>query len=149
MPGAVDSTIERRLEFLRCPAIRVGIYAGVALSVIFIAWVVVANRVPISATFATERNVIAAILLVFCAAVPGIRFLRSPGELLLSGLLAWGIFTLSYLVLCEIFVLLGENYSAFHVFVMGAIVYLLFSTLSWIGTIVWRVRTTDHSQPHH
>ena len=149
MPGAVHSTIERRIEFLRYPAIRVGIYAGVALSAVFITWVVVANRVPTSAMFATERNVIAAILLATCAAVPVIRFLRSPGELLLSGLLAWGIFTASYLVLCEIFVLLGENYSAFHVFVMGAIIYLVFSTLSWIGTIVWRVRATDHSQPHH
>ena len=149
MPGAVQSTIEGRLEFLRYPAIRVGIYAGVALSAVFIAWVVVANRVPTSAMFATERNIIAAILLATCAAVPVIRFLRSPGELLLSGLLAWGIFTLSYLVLCEIFVLLGENYSGFHVFVMGAIIYLVFSTLSWIGTIVWRVRATNHSQPHN
>src|SRR3974390_3195373 len=115
MPGAVQSTIEGRLEFLRSPAIRVGIYAGVALSAVFIAWVVIANRVPMSASFATERNVIAAILLVVCAARPVFRFLRSPRELLVSGLVAWGIFTLSYLVLCEIFVLLGENYSAFHV----------------------------------
>jgi len=149
MPGAVHSTIERRLEFLKYAAIRVGIYAGVALSAVFSLWVIIANRVPMSATFATERNVIAAILLVVCAGIPVMRFLRSPGELLLSGLLAWGIFTLSYLVLCEIFVLLGENYSSFHVFVMGAISYLLCSTLSWIGTIVWRVRATNHSQPHH
>lgn len=149
MPGVAHSAIEQRLEFLKYAAIRVGIYAGVALSAVFSLWVIIANRVPMPATFAAERNAVAAILLVVCAAIPGIRFLRSPGELLLSGLLAWGIFTASYLVLCEIFVLLGENYSSFHVFVMGAISYLLFSTLSWIGTIVWRVRATNHTQPHH
>lgn len=149
MPGTVQASIERRLEFLRQPAVRTGIYAGVGLSAVFIAWIVIANRVPSLAPLATERNVVAAVLLVVCAAGPVIRFLRSPGELLLSGLLAWIIFTGTYRVLCSIFVLLDDNYSAFHVFVMGAISYLVFATMSWVGTILWRVRATDHSQSHH
>jgi uncharacterized membrane protein len=64
-------------------------------------------------------------------------------------LLAWGIFTLTFRVLASIFVLLEENYSAFHVFVLGAISYLVLATLSWVGTIVWRVRATDNSHTHH
>jgi hypothetical protein len=149
MPVRANASIERRLEFLKQPAVRLGIYAGVGLSVIFIAWMVIANRVPQLEVLATERNVVTATLLVICAAAPVIRFLRSPAELLVSGLLAWGIFTATYRVLCSVFVLLGENYSAFHVFVMGAINYLIFATLSWVGTIVWKVRATNHSQSHH
>ena len=98
MPVATNPLIERRLDFLRNPAVRTGRDAGVALA---------------------------------------------------SGLLAWGIFTLTYKVLSSIFVLLEENYSAFHVFVMGAISYLIFATLSWVGSIVWRVRATKHSHYHH
>jgi hypothetical protein len=89
------------------------------------------------------------VVLVFLAAIPVVRFLRSPAELLVSGLLAWGIFTLTFRILASIFVLLEENYSAFHVFVLGAISYLVFATLSWVGTIVWRVRATDNSHTHH
>ena len=149
MPVVSKSSAEGRLGFLGAASVRIGIYAGVALSMIFISWIVIANRMPRLEALATERNVVAAVLLVICAATPVIRFLRSPAELLVSSLLAWGIFTLTYRVLCSIFVLLDDNYSAFHVFVLGAISYLVFATLSWVGTIVWRVRATNHSQPHH
>ena len=149
MPVTGKASVEDRLGFLRAASVRLGIFAGVALSVVSIGWVVIANRVPSLAGLATERNMVAVVLLAICAAAPAIRFLRSPAELLQSGLLAWGIFTLTYRVLCSIFVRLDENYSTFHVFVMGAICYLVLATLSWVGTIVWRVRATDHSQLNH
>jgi hypothetical protein len=149
MPAAAKASVEHRLEFLRDSAVRIGIHAGVGLSLIFIAWIVVANRLPRLETIATERNIVTAALLAFFSALPVIRFVRSPAELLVSGLLAWGIFTVTYRVLCSIFVLLQENYSAFHVFVLGAISYLVFATLSWIGTIVWRVRATNSSHQAH
>src|SRR3974377_2104549 len=91
MPVVTNSLRERGLVFWRNPAVRTGIYAGVALSAVFIAWIVIANRVPQLEVLATERNVVAAILLALLAAVPVVRFLRSPAELLASGLLAWGI----------------------------------------------------------
>ena len=150
MPVGVRSSVEGGLGFLNNPAVRIGIYAGVGLSAVFIAWIVIANRVPRLETLGMERNIVAAALLVFFSAMPVFRFLRSPAALLISGLLAWGIFTLTYRVLCSIFVLLERTYyNAFHVFVLGAISYLVFATLSWVGTIVWRVRATNHSQPHH
>jgi uncharacterized membrane protein YvlD (DUF360 family) len=145
----VKTSVERQLDFLRYPAVRIGIYVGVGLSVTFVAWLLVANRMPRLEALATERNLVAAVVLVFLTAIPVLRFLRSPAELLVSGLLAWGIFTLTFRVLASIFVLLEENYSAFHVFVLGAISYLVFATLSWVGTIVWRVRATDNSHTHH
>ena len=131
-------------------AIRTGVYVGLSISFIFTAWLIVANRVPFLERFAMPRNVMAASLLVCFGCMPLLRFLRSPAEMLLSSMLAWGIFTLSYGLLCLKFTLLDQYYSTFQVFVLGAIIYLLFATLSWIGTIIWRVRSTAHSsEPRH
>ncbi|HTP68005.1 MAG TPA: hypothetical protein VMJ35_03810 [Dongiaceae bacterium] len=149
MPVTTNASTERFLNFLRNPAVRVGIYVGVGLSVVFVAWIVVANRLPQLEVLATERNIVTAAVLILLAAAPVLRFLRSPAEMLASGLLAWGIFTLTYKVLCSVFPLLEENYTAFHVCVMGTISYLIFATLSWVASIVWRVRATKHSHNHH
>ena len=93
MPVGTITSMERRLGVFRHSAIRLGIYAGVALSVVFVAWIIAANRIPSLEVLATERNVVTAVLLVLCAAAPVIRFVRSPGELLLSGLLAFYAFS--------------------------------------------------------
>jgi len=133
---------------LRSAPVRAGIYAGVCLSSIFVLWVLVANRVPQLEIFARERNIAAVALLVFFASVPVMRFYRSPLNLLASGMLGWSLLTLTYLLLCLKFVELGQNYSGFHVFMLGAVTYFIFATLSWVGTIIWKVRANDisHSQ---
>jgi hypothetical protein len=118
-------------------------YTGVWLSVVFVAWVVIANRLPLLEPLAQQRNVIAALLLAFIATMPVLRFVRSPGELLISGLLAWTMLTLAYRILSLKFTLLQVYYSTFHIFVLGAVAYLLFATLSWIGMIVWRARAAQ------
>lgn len=130
----------RWFHFLRNASVRVGIYTGACLSLVFVAWILVANRVPILEPLAKQRNVAASLLLLLLAAMPVLRFLRSPADLLISGLLAWSLLTFTYRVLTFFFVLLEQYYSAFHVFVLGAVAYLLFATLSWIGMIVWRAR---------
>lgn len=135
--------------FLQDAATRTGVYVGVALWLVFTTWLVLANRVPSLDAFAMPRNVIAAASLLFVACIPLLRFYRSPCDLLLSSLIAWGFFTLAYGILCIKFVLLDQYYSTFHVFVLGAIIYLLLATLSWIGTIIWRVRTTSSSHSRH
>jgi len=135
--------------FLKDAATRLGVYVGVALSLIFTMWLLLANRVPFLDAFAMPRNVIAAVLLLFFASIPLLRFYRSPSDLLLSSFLAWGLFTLTYGLLCLKFVLLDQYYSTFQVFVLGTISYLLLATLSWIGTIIWRVRATDGSHTRH
>jgi hypothetical protein len=98
---------------------------------------------PFLEPLAQQRNAIATLLLALIAAMPVLRFLRAPGDLLISGLLAWSVLTLAYRVLSLKFILLQYYYSTFHVFVLGAVVYLLFATLSWIGMIVWRARATQ------
>ena len=136
-------------SFLKNVAVRTGIYAGLCLSLVFSGWILIANRVPFLEPFAMERNIGAAALLAFFACVPVIRYYRSPDELLLSGLLAWSLLTLTYKIFSVKFVLLEQYYSAFHVCVLGAVSYLLFATLSWIGTIIWRVRAATHSSHLH
>jgi len=135
-------------RFLRNTPVRVGIYTGVCLSVLFSAWVLAANRVPFLEAFAMERNVAAVVVLCFFASLPILRFYRAPWDLLVSGLLGWSILTLVFRLLCVAFVLLDEKYGTFQVFVLGAVVYLIAATLSWIGTIIWRTRAADISHSH-
>jgi hypothetical protein len=140
MPANFSPPGYRWFHFLRHASARVGFYTGAWLSVVFVAWVVIANRLPQLEPLAQQRNVIATLLLALIAAMPVIRFLRSPGESLISGLLAWSVLTLTYRILSLKFTLLQYYYSTFHIFVLGAVAYLLFATLSWIGMIVWRAR---------
>jgi hypothetical protein len=149
MSVAVSPTNHNAFEFLKNPAVRTGIYAGTCLSLIFVFWVVIANRVPILEPLARDRNVAATVLLLLFACVPLIRFFRSPADMLASGILAWGLLTLSYRALCIAFPLLEESFTAFHVFALGAVSYLTFATLSWIGTILWRVRATGSTHVRH
>jgi hypothetical protein len=149
MPVSAKFSVRRWFGLLEDAATRMGVYVGLSLSLIFTLWLVVANRVPALDAFAMPRNLVAASLLLFVSSIPVFRFFRSPSELLLASLLGWGIFTAAYGLLCLKFRLLEQSYSTFHVFVLGAIVYLLLATLSWIGTIIWRVRATGSSGSRH
>src|ERR1700692_651590 len=140
MPAKFSPPGYRWFQFLCNAPIRVGLYPGIWLSLVFVAWVLVANRVPFLEPLAQRRNVIATSLLAAIAALPVLRFLASSGELLVSGLLAWSVLTLSYCILSLKFTLLQYYYSSFHIFVLGTVVYLLFATIAWIGMIVWRAR---------
>ena len=132
---------------LRNAPIRVGIYTGICLSLAFLTWVVIANRAPLLEPLSTQRNLAAAILLIFLAAMPVLRFLRQPADMLLCGLIAWGFLTLTYAILTLSFSLLEDYYSTLHVFMLGVVVYLLFAALSWVGIMIWRARAAEHT--HH
>ncbi|MGB7282818.1 MAG: hypothetical protein WBE13_11185 [Candidatus Acidiferrum sp.] len=133
----------------RNTSVRTGVYAGVLLSIVFSAWVIVANRVPLLDRFAFARNLAAVALLALLALIPVLRFWRLPGNLLASSLVAWLIFSLSYRILCMGFAGLEERYSAVQIFVLGAVLYMLVVTVSWLGTIVRRVRASDVSHSNH
>jgi hypothetical protein len=137
----------RRLDFLHNAAIRTGVYTGVCLSLVFTAWLVIANQVPFLEHFALERNIAAEAVFGFLAAVPILRFLRWPGNLLASSLIGWMIFSLWYRVLCLFYHALSDKRSAFQVLVVGTLAYLIFTTLSWIATMIRRVRAAEISHP--
>jgi len=149
MPALTRLPFFRWFFFPKDAAIRTGIYLGVCMSIIFAVWLLVANRAPLLEPLALERNIGAAALLGCFACIPLLRFYRLPNDLLLSGLLGWSLLTLTYRIFCFKFVLLEEYYSAFHIFVLGAVSYLVFATVSWIGTIIWRVHATSGSHTQH
>jgi hypothetical protein len=138
----------RRLGIFQNAAVRTGVYAGVGLAVAFTVWVVVANRIPALEPFARERNVAGAAAVTLFAAIPVMRFLRFPGHLLASSLVAWGILAVWYRLLCIYFGGLAERHSAVQVFTLGAVVYMILATVSWIGTCLWRVKQADISHPN-
>jgi hypothetical protein len=137
------------LHAWRNASVRTGVYVGVVLSIVFSGWVIVANRVPLLDRFAFVRNLAAVTLLGLIALIPVLRFLRAPGNLLASSLIAWVLFSLSYRVLCMDFAGLEERFSAVQVFVLGAVPYMLVVTLSWIWTIIRRARSSHLSHPNH
>jgi uncharacterized membrane protein YvlD (DUF360 family) len=121
------------------------VYAGVGLAMVLVAWVFVANRAPALERFALERNIVAAVALGLFAAVPVLRFWRLPGPLLASGLITWSVLALTYRLLCVVFSGLAERYSAVQIFMLGAVLYMILATLSWIGTCIWRARESNIS----
>ena len=114
-----------------------GIYVGVCLSLVLTAWLIVANRVPVLERFAWERNLAFMVAVALFAALPVLRFLRSPGSLLLSGLIAWTLLSLVYRGHCIYFSALSHRMGAFHLFMLGSVFYLFAAVLSWIGTVIW------------
>ena len=134
-----------RLHVFKNAAIRTGVYSGIGSSMVLVAWLVVANRAPSLEPFALERNLGAAVALGLFAAVPIIRFLRFPGPLLAAGLVGWSVTALTYRLLGVYFWGLAARFSAMHLFTLGIILYMIFATLSWIGTCISRARESDVS----
>jgi len=138
----------RWFHVFRNASIRTGVYVGVCLTLVFSAWLVIANHAPFLGRFALERNIAAASILCFLAAVPVFRFLRFPGHLLASSLIGWLIFSLSYRVLCLIYPGLSNRRSTVQLFVLGAVVYMILTTLCWIVGVIWRAREAHESHPN-
>jgi hypothetical protein len=149
MPIAAHLPGYRWFHVFKNVAVRVGVYTGVCLSLALSTWILVANRVPFLERFALERNLAGAALVGLLAVIPVIRFLRSPGYLLSSSLVAWMIFSLTYRLLCIFFGHLGDKYSAFQIFMLGFVLYMILATLSWIGMLIWRVRERHISHPNN
>ncbi len=129
-------------------AVRTGIWSGVSMAVVFIAWLFIANRMSASESFALERNVITASILAILFMIPVVRFMWQAGRLLAASLTAWWIFSLVYRLLCVAFSGLPERYTPMRVFILGSVVCMILATLSWIVTVIWRTRES-HLASHH
>ncbi|HUI75002.1 MAG TPA: hypothetical protein VLX32_08665 [Candidatus Acidoferrum sp.] len=143
MSGSVPLPGYRWFRAFRNAPVRLGVYIGVCLSVVFTGWLLVANRAPLLERFALERNVAAAALIVLVAVIPILRFLRSPRSLLLSGLISWIIFSFIYRILCLFFSALDDWHTTLEVLMIGIVLYLIAATLSWLVTVIRRVRHGD------
>lgn len=126
LPGA------RWFFWLRNVPLRVGVITGIYLSFVFVAWLIVANRLPWLKPFANARNLAAEIAMVALLAVPVLRFRHEPGRLFVAGLAAWTLLTITYMAAELYFPLLETRMSALHVFVIGTISYGLVAVFQWV-----------------
>jgi hypothetical protein len=118
--------------WMRIASLRIGILTGIYASCIFIAWLMVANRIASLEPYAETRNLAAGAALVTMLAIPALRFRRQPGKLFIAGLTAWTVLTLTYLAAELHFTLLESRMGAFHVFILGAVSYGFVAVLDWV-----------------
>src|ERR1700692_3207640 len=133
-----QTNVPRQLHIFRSSAVRIGLVAGVGLSLAFSGWIYLANRVPVFDRISVERNLAAAAIMGVLAFIPVLSFFREPGSLLISSIISWSILTVTYWTLSMFFSALREWYSSFEVFMLGAVLYLIAATVSWIGRCIWQ-----------
>ena len=132
--------------WLRIVPFRTGILTGIYLSIVFVAWLLVANRFPALEPFAEARNIVAGASLVTMLAIPVLRFRRKPGRLFVAGLTAWMLLTMTYLAAEMHFTLLESRMGALHVFMLGAVSYGFVAVLDWVLLMCAGVRHQHMAQ---
>jgi hypothetical protein len=126
--------------WLRIASLRTGILTGIYSSIVFVAWLLVANRLPTLERFAGARNMVAGASLITMLAIPALRFWRKPGRMFVAGLTAWTLLTFTYLVAEMRYTLLESRMGALHVFVLGAVSYGFVAVLDWVFLMCAGVR---------
>ena len=132
--------------WLRIASLRIGTLTGIYLSCVFLAWLIVANRIPALEPFAEARNLVGGALLVTVLAIPALRFRQEPGRLFVAGLTAWTLLTLTYMAAEIHFTLLESRMGALHVFTLGAVSYGFVAVLDWVFLICAGVRHQHMAQ---
>jgi hypothetical protein len=122
----------RWFSWLRVASLRTGILTGIYLSCVFVAWLVVANRVAELEPFAELRNLVAGAILIMVLGIPLLRFRHQPARLFIAGLTAWMVLTLTYIAAEIHFTLLESRMGALHVFTLGAVSYGFVAVLDWV-----------------
>ncbi len=132
----------RWFSWLRNPTARVAVLTGVYLSVVMIAWLLLANRVPWLERYADLRNAIAGAVLALLMLIPIGSFLRSPARLFMSGVASWLLLSLVYALMGLFFENLHSrlNKTPFHLFVLGAAVYGLAAVVAWVVSMLLAAR---------
>jgi len=144
-----QTNVPQQFHIFRSSAVRIGLVAGMGLSMAFSGWIYLANRVPIFERISVERNLAAAAIMGVLAFIPVLSFFREPANLLVSSLISWSILTFTYWMLGLFFSALREWYSTFEVFMLGAVLYLIAATVSWIGRCIWKARSAHFEHRHH
>jgi len=113
---------------------------GACLIGVVVAWLLVANRVPSLAQFAFQRNWIAGGLIGLLMLLPLFLFLGSPARIFLSGVIGWTVLALAYQVMEIRFGRLESRMGAFHLFVLGVVVFGLLAVLDWLALLMLSAR---------
>jgi hypothetical protein len=120
----------------RNAAFSAGVFLGICFSAVGLTWLLLANRVPHLDQFAGERNLVLAVAFALLGIVPTFRFMKSPGRSFLCGVTGWAMLTVIYSVAELVFPRLATRLSAFHLFVLGCMVFGLLAALAWVVNLV-------------
>ncbi len=135
--------------WLRSNTIRAGVLVGIYVSAMFVAWLVIANRIPQLAPFATIRNDVAGAIEILLLAIPVVRFRSEPAKLFLSGATAWSVLTLTYMAVEIHFSLLDSRIGPFNLFILGVLSYGLISVFQWVFLMCAHARHHHHHGRAH
>ena len=131
---------------MRNAALRIGILTGIYVSCTFMAWLLVANRIPQLEPFAGIRNIAAGIVILLLLAIPVLRFHNEPARMFVSGLTAWMLLTITYIATEMRFTLLETRMGALHVFMLGAVSYGLIAAVHWVFLMCAQARQRHLAQ---
>ena len=146
MSGRLQLPGPRWSNCLRNAALRTGVLTGIYLSCAFVAWLVVANRVPELEVFAGARNLAASVIVILLMAIPVLRFRLEPLRLFVAGLVAWTLVTVTYRAAELFFSLLESRLGALHVFTLGAVCYGFVAVFEWVALICLEARSRHVTQ---
>ncbi len=118
--------------WMRNPALRVGAVTWMYVSAAFIAWQLIAYGIPRLERYGGVRDFLAGAFLLLLLMVPVFRFHDEPAKLFISGLTAWALLTLTYVLAEMIFPLLETRMGVFQIFTLGAVSYILIAVVHWV-----------------
>jgi hypothetical protein len=81
--------------------------------------------------------------------IPVFRFIKDPAKLFISGLTAWTLLTLTYLVAGILFSLLESRMAAIQIFMLGAVSYGLIAVFVWVFLMCAAARHHHVAQSEH
>jgi hypothetical protein len=122
--------------------LRVGIYSGALLVIVMLGALVAANRIPQLERYALERNAISYSLFMLFMLIPVARFWNNPLRMFGSAMIAWTLFAIAYDIAGMVFQNLFDSvrHTPLMALCEGAVVYGLFSVLSWVGGMILHAR---------
>jgi hypothetical protein len=135
--------------WMRNPALRVGVLTWIYVSCIFVAWQLIAYHIPQLESFGTVRDVAAGAVIISLLTIPVFSFHREPAKLFISGLTAWTLLTLSYVLTETLFPLLESRMGALQIFVLGGVSYGLVAVFHWVFLLCVEARHRHIAQTGH
>jgi hypothetical protein len=136
-------------SWLRNAPLRTGVLAGIYLSCLLQAWLLIANRVPELERYALPRNLAAAGAALLALATPVLRFRNHPGRMFVSGVTAWLLLTLTYRASELYYSLLESRMGAFQLFMLGAVSFGFVAVFRWVYLLCAEVRHRHIARADH
>ena len=139
----------RWFPWIHSAAIRLGVLTWIYASVAFVVWQLVAYGIPQLERFAGIRDIAASVIIIALLAIPVFRFIKDPAKLFISGLTAWTLLTITYLVAEMLFSMLESRMAAIQIFMLGAVSYGLIAVFVWVFLMCAEARHRHIAQSGH